>query len=122
MDTDAELDALFRYEIRIANRHRALDIDGRAHCVHHACKLDKNAISGRVGDTPAIGRYRGIDQLGPQRPDACQRAFLIRAREPRVAGDIRCKNRGELPGLGHDSPSVTIQTSTKTRSRPARLY
>ena len=67
MDADAKLYALFRHEICIANRHCALDIDGRAHRVHQAYKLDENAISGGVGDTPAIGRYRGINQLGQQR-------------------------------------------------------
>ena len=94
------LDAFLRYEIRIANRHRALDIDGRAHCVHHACKLDKNAISGRVGDMPAIP----ADIVGSINSDRSARmcASVPSSSAPvsrEIAGDIQCEKRGELPGF-----------------------
>jgi len=54
-------------------------------------------------------------------PSPRQSAIFIGAGQPAEADDISRQDRREFPGLGHDCPSASSQTSTITRSEPARL-
>jgi Adenylate and Guanylate cyclase catalytic domain len=56
------------------------------------------------GDRVASHR---IDELLPQRPQPRDRAFFVRAREPRITRNIGCEDRRQLSrNLGHRAPAM----------------
>ena len=68
VNSDAKLDAPFRRDARIARDHTVLDLDGAAHGVDHAAKLDDRAVAGALDDAAVMGGDRGVDQVAPRRP------------------------------------------------------
>ncbi len=62
VDADAELDALVLWHAGVALSHAALDFDGAAHRVHHACELHQHTVAGGLDDlAPMFPNFR-IDQ------------------------------------------------------------
>ena len=51
--------------------------------------------------TPVMHGEDRIDQIAPQGAEPSEEAVLVRARKPRVSGDIRYYDRRELAGLAH---------------------
>ena len=49
----------------------------------------------------------GIDQIAPERPQACQRPLLVGTGKLAVSGYIRRKNGCKFSGLCHGSPFTT---------------
>ena len=75
----------------------------------------RTAVAGALDHAPVMHGDGRIDQIAAERPQPRQRAILVGAGEPAVSDHIGRQDRREFPGLGHDSPSASSQTSTKTR-------
>ena len=104
VDADAELDALVLRHAGVALGHAALDRDRAAHGVDDAGELDQDAVAGGLDDAAGMLGDLGIDQLAAMRLEARQRAFLVVADQPAVAGDVGCEDGGQPPLnaiLGH---------------------
>ncbi len=97
VDADAELDALVGGDLGVARDHAALQVDRAAHRIDDALELHQNAVVGGLDDAPAVLRDLGIDQLPPVRLHLAERAFLVGAHQPAVAGDVGRKNSREPP-------------------------
>ena len=104
MDADAEFDAFVLRHRRVALGHAALDRDAAAHRVDNAAELGQQTVAGGLDDAPGMLGDLVVDQLAAMRFEACQRAFLIVADQPAVAGNIGGENGGQTPLnalLGH---------------------
>jgi hypothetical protein len=99
VDTDAELDARLVGRAAVAVGHAGLDGDGAANRLDGAGEVDQQAIAGALDDAAAVGRDMRLDQLAEVALQALQRAFLVAAHQPAVAGDIGRQNGGE-PAFG----------------------
>ena len=67
----------------------------------------------RAFDDAAVMHGDGrIDQIAAQRTQPRQYPILIRTGKSAVSDHIRRKNGREFPGLRHDGPFTTRQTST----------
>jgi hypothetical protein len=62
--------------------HRALHLDGAAHCIDHAAELDEAAV---LDDAPVMRVDGGIDQVAPQSAQPRQRAILVSASETQLS-------------------------------------
>ena len=88
MNADAELDAALGRHAGISLDHAVLHLDGAAHGVDHAAKLDDDAVPGALDDAPAMGGDGGVDQVAAQSPKPRKRAVLVRAREPAITDHV----------------------------------
>ena len=88
MNPDAELDALFGRDARIASDHVVLHVDRAPDRVGHAAELDKNAIPGALDDAPMMRGNRGINQIAAEPPQPRQGTILVRCGEPAITDDI----------------------------------
>ena len=111
----AELDAALGRKASVALDHAVLHLDGAAHGVDHATKLDDAAVAGALDHAPMMHGDGGIDQIASERRAAAQGPLLVGAGKPAVSDHIRRKNGCEFPGLRHGSPFTTSQTSTIAR-------
>ena len=116
MDTDAELNATLGRKAGVTLDHTVLHLDGAAHSVDHAAELNENSVAGALHYAPVMYGNGRVDQIAPERPQPRQCPILVSAGKSAVSDHIRRQDRREFPGLGHDVPSATTQTSTKTRS------
>ena len=82
----------------------------------------QDAIAGALDHAAVMRGDGGINQIAPQPSESRQGAILVRAGEPAIASHIRRQDRSKFPGLGHDCPSATSETSTKTHSELASLH
>ncbi len=101
MNANPELDALLERDAGIALDHCGLDFDRAAHRVDHAAELDNAAIAGALDDAAVVHGDDWVDQVAAKRPQPRQRAVLVCAGEPAIAGHIRNQNSRELPRLAH---------------------
>ena len=118
MNADPELDAALWWKAGVALDHAILHLDGTAHGVDHATKLHETPVAGALHHASVMYSDGWINQITPERPQTGQCPILVGSGKPAVSNYISCHDRRELSGLGHDVPSATIQTSTKTRSEP----
>src|SRR5262249_49859484 len=104
----------------IAVDHRPLNLDGAAHCIDDARKLDQHAVASSLDDAPVmLGDFR-IDQLATMRLQAVERAFLIRPHQPRVARHIGGQDRGKATRRGRvTAPRDPLLWSPMPRSTNA---
>ena len=70
----------------VALDHAVLHLDGAAHGVDHAAKLDDAPVAGALDDAPVMHGDGGIDQIAAERPQPRQRPLLVGSRQ---AGCIR---------------------------------
>ena len=105
MNADAKVNALFGRQTRVALDHAALHLDGAAHRVDHAAKLDDRAVAGSLDDGAVMERDGRVNEVAAKRPQARKGPILVGAGEPAVSDDIRNRDRRELPGLAHCAPS-----------------
>ena len=89
--------------------HLALHLDGATHRVDDAGKLDEQAVAGRFDDAAAVLLDLRVGKLAPQRLQRGESAFLVRAHQPRIAGDIGGENGGQLAFDAFRSQSGTPQ-------------
>src|SRR5271165_1678283 len=118
MDADAEFDAALGRHAGVALDEAVLHLDGAAHRVDHAAKLDQAAVAGALDDAPVMCGDGGIDEIAAQPPEPRKGAILVRAGKTAVADDIRDQDRCNFLGSRHSGPSATMQNSTKTRPNP----
>ncbi|HUL90270.1 MAG TPA: hypothetical protein VLU23_19070 [Pseudolabrys sp.] len=95
IDADAELDAFLGRDIGVAFDHAALDVDDAAHRVDDTSMLDEHAVAGGLDDPAPVLSDLGINEFLAMRFELAQRAFLINAHEPAVAGNIACPYRSK---------------------------
>src|SRR5262249_56764298 len=95
MDTNPELDAAVRCDGRVALDHLLLHGNGTAYSVNHARELNENAVAGVLHDPAVVFLGLRIDHFAEQRSEAPVRTLLVRTHQPRVAGHIGGKYRGE---------------------------
>ncbi len=96
IDPDAKLDPLRLCNIRVALGHAALHVHRAAHGVHHARKLDKDAVSGGLDDAPTVLRNLRVHQFATAGLQACESAFLVSSHESAIASHIGGQDGGEL--------------------------
>ena len=99
----------------VAQRHLALHLDRAAHRVDDAGELDQQAVAGGLDDAAAMLGDLGVDQFAAERLQRRERAFLVRAHQPRVAGDIGRQDRRQPP-LDPLSPRVHDGDASAIRS------
>ena len=90
----------------VALGHLALHLDRAAHRIDDAGELDQQAVAGGLDDAAAMLGDLGVDQFAPKRLQRGERALLVRAHQPRVAGDIGGENGGEAAGSWHLSRRI----------------
>jgi hypothetical protein len=95
VDADTEFDAPVSWHFDIAIGHGALNIDGAADGVDHADELHEHPVSGRLDDAATVLGDLGVDQFLAMRLKLAQRAFLIGAHQPTVAGDVASEYRSQ---------------------------
>src|ERR1035437_428398 len=93
IDADAEFDALVRRCRGVALCHAALDIDRATDGIDHAHELHEHSIARRFDDSAAMFGDLGIDEFLTVPLELAQRAFLIGAHQPAVAGNVAGENR-----------------------------
>jgi hypothetical protein len=104
INADSELDALALRHFGIALDHALLNLDGTAHRVYHAGKLNQHSVPGGLDDPAAVHGDLWVHELAPVGLEGGQGALLIGAHEPTVANNIGCKDRSQssfYPRLGH---------------------
>ena len=99
VDADAEFDARLVGRAAVAVGHAGLDGDGAAHRLDGAGEIDQQAVAGALDDAAAVGGDMRLDQLAEMALQALQRAFLVAAHQPAVAGDVGRQDGGE-PAFG----------------------
>src|SRR5271163_2429388 len=98
--------------LRLLQRHRATRrVDG-------AGKRDREPIAGGLDDAATMLCDRGIGQLTPDRLQRNERAFLVRAHQPRISRDIGHQDRCR-PAL--DAPSPGVHPGNATVIYPAYI-
>ena len=98
VDADAELDASLRRHCPIAYRHPALDVDGATDGIDHGRELDQHPVPSGLDDPSAMFIDLRVDERAAMRLWLRERAFLVLAHEPAVAGNIGRQN-GRKPPL-----------------------
>src|SRR5689334_12195472 len=68
---------------------------------HDACEFHQQAVAGGLDDAAVVLGDLRIEKLAAQRLKAFERAFLIRAHQPRITRHIGGEDRGETAGGGH---------------------
>src|SRR5262249_57044496 len=112
-------------DLGIAPGHAALHDQRAAHGVDDARKLDQDAIAGGLDDAAAMIRDGGIDQLQSHGAQSRERALLVDADQPAVAGDVR-RQHGRQPAfdaLGLHRPTRSRESwPDPTYSRPRHQW
>lgn len=88
IDPDPEFDPPFFGDVGIAAPHSALNLGRAFDRVHDAWKLDQHSVTGQLDDPTLMFRYGWIDQLGPVRLEAGERADLIGTHQPAVTDHV----------------------------------
>ena len=104
MDADAQLDAAVCWIVTVPVGDLPLDFDGAAQRVDDTAELYEKPVAGRLDQPAAMDGDRRLNHLRPDRLQPAECSFLVRADQPRIAGDIGSQDRGEPP-LGAVLPS-----------------
>ena len=104
MDADAQLDAAVCWIVTVPVGDLPLDFDGAAQRVDDTAELYEKPVAGRLDPPAARDGERRLNHLRPDRLQPAECSFLVRADQPRIAGDIGSQDRGEPP-LGAVLPS-----------------
>src|SRR5262249_2266618 len=107
IDPHPELDPLVGGDISIPAVHPALDIHGTAHRLHDGRELDQDAVTRGFYNPAPMESHGRVDQLAAQLAEALQRAFLVHAGQPRIAGYVGGQDGGKLAGRVH-APSRLV--------------
>jgi hypothetical protein len=93
IDAHPELDPMLERHVDVPLDHGALDFYGALHGIHRTGELDQHPVAGRPDDAATMLSEFSIGQLAAVPIQLGQRAFLIEAHQPAVAGDIGRQNR-----------------------------
>jgi hypothetical protein len=81
---------------QLKHRRRAtLHIDCATYGVHHARKLDQCAVTGGLDDASMVLLDFGISEFAPVCFEGCERTFLVRTYEARVADYVGGEDSSE---------------------------
>ncbi len=97
MDADAKLDPELGRHVDIPLRHRALHFHRTARRIDGAGELDQHAVAGGLDDAAVMRGDAGIDQGLPEHLQLGQRALLVTAHQPAIAGDVSRQHRRQSP-------------------------
>ena len=78
IDADAELDPSSRRHVGVALGHRPLQLDGAAHRIDDARKLDEQPVAGGLDDAAPMLLDLGVRELAPDRLQRGERAPISR--------------------------------------------
>ena len=98
VNTDPKFDTALGRKASIALDHAVLHLDGAANGIDYATKLDDAAVAGAFDHATVMDTDGRGDQIAPERPQPCQRTFLVAARRrlkpttsaARIAASLRC--------------------------------
>jgi hypothetical protein len=107
-----KFDAPLRRQAGVALDHAVLHLDGAANRIDDAPELSEDAVSSPLNDTPVMQSDGRVEQIAAERSQPRKRPLLIGTGKLAVSGYVRRENCRELPGLGHECPSRTSQSST----------
>jgi hypothetical protein len=116
---DAPFDTAVGPQRGIALGHPRLDGPGAAQSVYGADKLDQQAVAGGLDDATVMHLDSRVDHLDADRLQAGERALLVGADQPRIAGHIGGENGGET-ALGGHGANQQIRRSTLSDRAIAR--
>jgi hypothetical protein len=122
MNADAELDAALGRKASVALDHAVLHLDGAAHGVDNAAKLDDASVAGALHYATVMDTDGRGDQIAPERPKPCQRTFLVAAREPAEADHVSGKDSGKLTLFGHWRTGADLRAVMTGRQRFTGRY
>ena len=97
MNTDAEFDPKLRRHAGIADRHFLLDNNRASRGVDRAAEFDQHAIAGGLDNAAAMAGDRRVHQRLPVCLQLRQRALLVTAHQPAIAGDVSRQHRRQSP-------------------------
>jgi hypothetical protein len=92
IQANAKLDPPFRGDSDVSLRHLPLNVDSAAYSVDNAGKLNKDAVSRRLDNAPAVFCDLGVDHCASVTLERGQRPFFIKAHQPRITRNIPRKN------------------------------
>jgi hypothetical protein len=101
IDPNPKSDALVLGRFGVANCHSTLDLRSTAYCVHDTGKFGKQAVAGVLYDPAPVLFDLRLNELSEMGFEAFVCPLLISTHQPRVAGHISGKDRGETTGRGH---------------------
>ena len=107
--------------IGIVLGHAALHFHRAAHRIDGAGELDQHAVAAGLDDAAAVRRQWGIDDGFLDILQPGQRAFLISAHQPAIAGDFRRQHRRQssLYALAvQKMPRKYLEISSEYESTP----
>jgi hypothetical protein len=116
MDADAKPGTALGRQASVALDRAVLHFDGAAHGIHHAAKLDEDAIARPLNDPAVMQSDGGVEQIAAERPQPRQRSLLVGSGQPAVSGDIGRQNGREFASFRHGRARWVSQSSTPTRS------
>src|SRR5204863_3413954 len=97
MNPHAEFDALVGWYVGVALGHAALHLDGAAHRIDDTGELREQTVAGGFDDAAAVLGNLRVAEFAPDRLQCRERPFLVRAHQPRIAGDIGRQYRRQPP-------------------------
>ena len=129
MDADAELDTPLGRQPGVALDHAVLHLDGAAHGVDHAAKLDERAVAGALDDAAVMRGDGGIDQIAraaPAAAPACdprprRQAGCIRRRPPPVSPRVSGSRPWRASRHNSDYHKDPFRTGQNRNSEPPRM-
>ena len=121
VNADPKHDALIVRRPGIAFGHRVLHRDRTSHRFHHAAEFDQRPIAHALEHPAVQTSDNGIDHVGAQRAQSCQRAILVGARHAAKANDVRRKNRSDFAPLGHCAPQADAKLPQKGAGRSSPI-
>jgi hypothetical protein len=89
MNADPKLDAPLWRQTGVALEHSILHLDGAAHRIDDASKLDDGPIAGPLDDAAMMHSDDRVNEIATEGSEPRQDSVLIGARKPRIADDIR---------------------------------
>jgi hypothetical protein len=82
IDTDAELDALFRRQGGIALCDRLLSFHGSTHRFYDAGELRQHSVAHQLDDAAIVLGELGVDEVRAQGLEGGERTFLVGPDQP----------------------------------------
>ena len=121
VNANSKHDAALRRKAGVALDHAVLHLNGAADGVHNAAEFDQRPIACALDDATVMHGDGRVDEVAAERPQAGQGAILVRAGKPAEADDIRGKDGGKFPALGHSPAAPTkIGPSVRHGAAPRR--
>ena len=119
-DSDARCHRRFSGFFGVGDGQCGLDGLRGADRILGACEFGQYAVAGALDDAPAMLGNQWVEDRLPPSPKAGQRARLVGAHHPAVAGDIQRHDRGQMPFqfLGHYTTCPRILGICPNPSRP----